>query len=147
MSLGVPTVHHQVILLTFLVSLINKKFRNERGFTRSLIIMDSTKKIQYINSFALGAILAVIFIAIATIGGELHSPFKQWLKLTFFHHWIGKGVLSLIIFFAIGLFARGLMSNKQSVTHFLLVCLSWVIVLSMFSIFGFYFYEVFFAVH
>jgi len=41
MSLGVPTVHHQVILLTFLVSLINKKFRNERGFARSLFNFDA----------------------------------------------------------------------------------------------------------
>lgn len=45
-----------------------------------------------------GTMLAVLFVIAVTIGADLYLPLKDWLKNTFSHHWIGKGVLAGIIF-------------------------------------------------
>lgn len=49
----------------------------------------------------LGAAFAVSFIAGVTVTADLYLPLKNWLKLMFSHHWIGKGVLAGVIFVAV----------------------------------------------
>jgi len=44
------------------------------------------------------AIFTIIFIMAITIIVELVPPIKDWLKSTFTHHWIGKGVLATGLF-------------------------------------------------
>lgn len=56
------------------------------------------KNIKILNSFIIGAITAVIFVAAVTIFSELAPDIKSFLKNTFTHHWVGKSVLSLMIF-------------------------------------------------
>jgi preprotein translocase subunit SecY len=62
------------------------------------------KRLKIIYSFTVSAIFTVIFIAIATVLSELYHPFKSWLAETFTHHWIGKGVLAVIVFLGMRFF-------------------------------------------
>src|SRR3989344_6855759 len=55
-----------------------------------------------ITAFLISGIVTAIFIAAITIGGELAPAFKDWLKTTFYHHWLGKGALAVILFFVLG---------------------------------------------
>ena len=67
---------------------------NKHYFTRSIII---------------GAIMAIVFVVVITITGELYkitgadgkmvSPIKDLLKSLHGHHWVGKGI------WAVGLFS------------------------------------------
>lgn len=52
-----------------------------------------------VKSIVLSAFIAVVIIVLLTIGGELNPALKNWLTITFSHHWIGKGVLSIFGFF------------------------------------------------
>ncbi|MCR4284402.1 MAG: hypothetical protein NUV64_03790 [Parcubacteria group bacterium] len=59
------------------------------------------KKLKIIASFTIAAIITILFITFATIFGEFNKPFKNWLALTFGHHWVGKGVIAVVIFFVV----------------------------------------------
>ncbi|MFQ5837999.1 MAG: hypothetical protein ACE5HJ_04375 [Thermoplasmata archaeon] len=48
--------------------------------------------------FYAGAVAAMILVSILTVSGELNAGLKGWLKATFMHHWIGKGVLATFAF-------------------------------------------------
>jgi len=52
------------------------------------------------NSKALtrAAAVSIALIAVATIGSELSASFKQLLSSIGGHHWIGKSVLSVVVF-------------------------------------------------
>jgi len=52
------------------------------------------------NSKALirAAAVTIALIAVATIGSELSSGFRQLLSTIGGHHWIGKSVLSVVFF-------------------------------------------------
>lgn len=45
-----------------------------------------------------GTLASFAFIVLATIHAELDAPFKNFLAGTFGHHWVGKGILSLVVF-------------------------------------------------
>ena len=72
----------------------------------------NNKKNKIISSFAIAGVVAIVFIVFATIFGELYSPFKDWLKVIFNHHWIGKGIISIVIFYVFGFL--GYFSVKDS---------------------------------
>ena len=103
--------------------------------------------ISVINAFIIGAIGAVVFVAIATVGGELYSPFKDWLKESFWHHWVGKGILSVYLFLAIGAVLSFFRLDGQDLMRWLLLALLWFTILGFVAIAGFYAYEAFFAHH
>ena len=52
------------------------------------------------NSKALtrAAAVTIALIAAATIGSELSAAFKQLLSSIGGHHWIGKSILSVVVF-------------------------------------------------
>jgi hypothetical protein len=45
-----------------------------------------------------GTIAAFVFIVLSTLYAELNAPFKGLLATTFGHHWVGKGILSIVVF-------------------------------------------------
>ena len=55
-------------------------------------------KFNFSNS-ALWSTWALTFLIIA---GDLIKPIKEILKATFTHHWIGKAVITTLVFIAIG---------------------------------------------
>lgn len=105
------------------------------------------KKSQYIYAFAISAGLAIITVAVLTIAGELHKPLKNWLADTFYHHWVGKGVISFIGFYILGYILSFMVPGNRDKVASILVGLFWVSLLSALAITGFYLYEAFFAVH
>jgi len=52
------------------------------------------------NSKALirAAAITIAWVAVATIGSELSAAFKQLLTSIGGHHWIGKSILSAVLF-------------------------------------------------
>lgn len=102
------------------------------------------RKIKVVTSTFLAAAIVAIFVAVVTIFGELHAPLKDWLKTTFSHHWIGKGVLSAALF--IVLFLAFLLKNptdehlnRSMKTAF------WLSIVSSLAILIFYCYKVILA--
>ncbi|MBI5913554.1 hypothetical protein HY839_03915 [Candidatus Azambacteria bacterium] len=51
-----------------------------------------------IRATTYAAALAVAFVTGITVTADLYLPLKDWLKLTFSHHWVGKGVLAAAVF-------------------------------------------------
>jgi len=99
-------------------------------------------KQKLIRPLALGVIAAVVFVAIATIVGELYAPLKNWLAETFSHHWIGKGVLSLAIFAGVSFLSLLILGeedpNEESAVVWVLF---WAMLVGTLAITGFYVYE------
>lgn len=52
-----------------------------------------------------GAIVTIIALTLLIVWADLMPTVKDWLKATFSHHWVGKGVIAVIIFFVSGLIA------------------------------------------
>jgi hypothetical protein len=63
------------------------------------------KELKIVQGFIFAAILAVIFITVITVVTDLYPPLKDWLKVIFTHHWIGKSVVSFVIFLVVGAIA------------------------------------------
>ncbi len=106
--------------------------------------MENGKNIRIVSSALLSAALVSVFVAAITIGGELYAPLKDWLKGSFSHHWLGKSVLSAIVFvsfFIIFLFWKrdGEATAASMKTAF------WAAVASPSAILIFYLYEVLLA--
>jgi len=100
------------------------------------------KKNKIIFSITIGAIAAVIFITAITIAADLYLPFKDWLKNNFHHHWVGKSVLAVAIFFAASLFIRLLpISMDDNKVEKVLKLLFWLTILGSLAIFGFFVWE------
>lgn len=58
-------------------------------------------KILKTNSAVLATIVVIIFIALITVVSELLPSLKTWLKDIFGHHWVGKGILSALLWIII----------------------------------------------
>jgi|SRR3989344_2934045 len=56
------------------------------------------KNLKLTNALISGAIVTIIFVVIITIFADLYLPLKDLLKQYFWHHWVAKGILSVIIF-------------------------------------------------
>lgn len=106
--------------------------------------MKNEFKIKIANALTVSAIITAIFITGVTIYADLNSALKDWLKNTFTHHWIGKGVLAVIIFIALIPLILFIFPNdkKERLKNNLMV-LFWTTIIGTFAIFGFFIYEYF----
>ena len=110
-------------------------------------------KIGLILSTNLSAVIAIVFLTVITITGELYkvagangkmvSPIKDFLKAIFGHHWVGKGVLAVALFVILSgllyiIFRK--QSNSQSLV-WTLSLLTYTLILGTVTIFGFNIYE------
>jgi hypothetical protein len=101
------------------------------------------KRLKIIYSFTVSAIFTVIFIAIATVLSELYHPFKSWLAETFTHHWIGKGVLAVIVFLGMRFFYSFFYFHRIPVgvdtrLRKALLILFWITIISSLILLGFF---------
>jgi hypothetical protein len=67
-----------------------------------------------IESIALAALVTIVFLTVLTIGAELSTGLLAWLKATFYHHWIGKGILGIIVFALVAFFGPPVPLERQS---------------------------------
>lgn len=58
---------------------------------------------RWIFGSTIGSILSVIVVTILTIVADLEPRLKDWLKAMFGHHWVGKGIITLIVFVIVSL--------------------------------------------
>jgi len=102
---------------------------------------DNTK-LKIIYAATLGTIAVVVFIVAITIGADLYLPLKDWLKNVFSHHWVGKSVLSAIIFGVIA-FLTMIFSGQASEEKInkALKILIWLVILGSPAIIGFFIWE------
>lgn len=103
-------------------------------------------KQRIISSSLYGAIATVLFVTAITIWGELHAPIKNWLAITFSHHWLGKSILSVAVFFVIAIIIfmfRRKSGEYGDSTDRLVSSLTKVVVLCTAVFLVFYLYEYF----
>ena len=103
--------------------------------------MKNNNKNKIINSFAAAAIVAIVFVAVATILGELHKPFKNWLKDIFYHHWMGKGIIAILIFYILGFLGYFKAKDSDDAVVTMLKIVFWIALLGVVAISVFYTYE------
>jgi hypothetical protein len=108
--------------------------------------MRQEKKENILGAFAISAILSVITVVALTVFGELYAPLKDGLKNVFTHHWVGKGVISFVGFYIVGIIlAQTKIGRGRAVK--LLSMLAWISLFGAATIIVFYFYEAFLVTH
>ena len=50
--------------------------------------------------------VASVMLAALIVSAEEVPALKDWLKATFFHHWLGKGALAIAVFIVVTIAAR-----------------------------------------
>ena len=95
-----------------------------------------------IKSLSISTILTIILITFLTIYAELNPIFKEFLKSLTSHHWISKGVISLVFFILAYFILDKIISKEKNVNSYINLVLAFVILGSL-AIFGFYLYEFF----
>jgi len=53
---------------------------------------------SWVRSTAIASIATALMLAILIVAAEESPALKEWLKATFYHHWLGKGALALGLF-------------------------------------------------
>lgn len=61
---------------------------------------------SWVRSTAIGTIATAAMLAVVIVAAEEVPELKDWLKQTFYHHWLGKGALSIGLFTAVTLLLR-----------------------------------------
>jgi len=90
-------------------------------------------------------LITTFAILVMTLGSELYSPSKAWLAATFGHHWIGKGILSIVVFLVvIALSYSRLTKAERSMATWSNRLFATVILVTVIII-GFFTYEFFFG--
>lgn len=99
-------------------------------------MINITSRTLWVRSVAIASTVTFLMLAVLIVGAEKAPDLKNWLKVTFYHHWLGKGALALILFTAISLLAR-FKSDTANVSRyiFLEAC---VLALSVCVIAGFF---------
>ena len=95
-----------------------------------------------IRALSISTILTSILIVIFTVYSELNEKFKDSLKSLFGHHWVSKGVISLIFFFLAYFLLNKYVKDKKNIKE----QTTWVIIVAILGtlvIFLFYVYEFF----
>ena len=89
---------------------------------------------RIITSVTGGSIVAVISIVLMTVVAEINPAFKKWLAGNFTHHWIGKSVMSIVVFLVttiIFMIFGNLFKNKLVLLLWVLIIISSLGVLSL----------------
>ena len=104
----------------------------------------SNGKLKIAESVILGSAAAVIFITAITVAADLAPPLKDWLKNTFNHHWIGKSIISVIVFvsFSVFTFVVPYKACLERINNLVLILLT-LVSLGTLVIFGFFSWETF----
>jgi ABC-type Fe3+-siderophore transport system permease subunit len=66
-----------------------------------------------IRAAAHATMAALVFVALITLYGEISAPFEGWLKSIFWHHWVGKSILSIVMFALVYFFQKDRVSNAK----------------------------------
>jgi hypothetical protein len=70
---------------------------------------------RFLQAAAVGSITVSVLIAIGTIAGEEWAPLKNWLANTFTHHWLGKGAVMIVVFFAVTIWQGFVCTGEKAI--------------------------------
>lgn len=108
---------------------------------------------KLLKSFTLSTLVTSVFIVVITIAGELYktvgadgkvvNPIKDLLKTLYGHHWVGKGVWAIVLFFTTMLAFYFVMKSEDDSRGLgkYIMLLSWVLILCTLMLYGFFTYE------
>lgn len=113
------------------------------------------KKENLIRSSLIASTIATVFVVIITIAGELYkvtdaagksiNPIKEFLKALHGHHWVGKGVWAVGIFFIAWVVFYLLDKNNDESTEPRLSCYAQILmctlIIGTIALYGFFTYE------
>ena len=96
-----------------------------------------------IHAMAKASMAAFIFIAAATMLAELSAGFKGFLTTTFGHHWVGKSILSIVVFALVYYYFSSHKGNPNQHVDAMATAkqVALVAVLAGLVVFGFYLWE------
>lgn len=85
------------------------------------------------KKYFISTIVSIIYIPLITIAGELYAPLKNLLKSIFWHHWLGKSVVLVILFIAVVLISGAFLPKHEENNDKDGKFLTWTLYLSTFS--------------
>mgnify|MGYP001563703597 CR=1 FL=1 len=92
------------------------------------------------KSVAISAIITELVIVILTISAELSAGLKETLKSMTGHHWTSKGIISLVLFFAMYFMYGNVKSKDEDVWKYT-KAIFWFTILFSLIILGFFIFE------
>ena len=98
--------------------------------------MNNTSLTPWVRSVAIATIAVSVMLAALIVSAEEFPALKNWLKATFYHHWLGKGALALLLFAAVGV-AFKFKRNAPNLTA-IIAAEAIVVALSALAIAGFF---------
>ena len=108
----------------------------------------SNIRFKIIRATTCAAACTVAFITGITVAADLYLPLKNWLKLTFSHHWVGKGILAGVVFAAVIVIVSFIPAPEDDLKAKMLARSSWKLVIvslvGTLVIILFFIYEAFF---
>lgn len=104
--------------------------------------MIDSKLTKWIRSTAIATIATSFMLAILIVVAEEIPDLKNWLKATFYHHWLGKGALALILF-AVTSLVLGLLKRDKPQLSTIIFVESLAVILSACIIAGFFLLHLF----
>ncbi len=57
---------------------------------------------RMLRASSYGTMAAIVTVLTLTVLAELSQPVKDLLTQTFFHHWVGKSVLAVLVWLGVG---------------------------------------------
>ncbi len=99
-------------------------------------------KTKISQAVTLSSIAISTFVLIITVASELQPTLKDWLKNTFSHHWVGKGILASLLFSLFGIIFYFLPTpaHKINLSKYLMI-LFWTALSTSFFILLFFIFE------
>lgn len=96
----------------------------------------------FTHALVIGALVTAIYVAGITIAADLVPPIKTWLASTYGHHWVGKGIWTVIVFvfFTLGSYAT-LKRGGNAASPRLIKATALISLLSSLVIIQFFIYE------
>lgn len=65
------------------------------------------------KKYFIATIVTIVYIPLITVAGELYPPLKDFLKSVFWHHWLGKSVVLVILFITVALISGAFLPKHE----------------------------------
>ena len=87
------------------------------------------------------AIITTSLITFMAIYAELSKGFKDFLVSLSGHHWVSKGIISLVVFFGLTIIISAIIKGEKEMNEWLNYLFILIVLLGSIAIFGFFVFE------
>mgnify|MGYP001607765840 CR=1 FL=1 len=99
--------------------------------------MNNSKLTKWVRSTAIATIATSLMLAVLIVVAEEIPDLKNWLKATFYHHWLGKSALAISLFIVTSLVLTLIKRDKPQLSTIILVE-TIAVILAVLTIAGFF---------